>query len=37
LCAFAAVSFYAMHLRLGMQGRFAPAQVEEKTQPVEAS
>jgi predicted MFS family arabinose efflux permease len=37
LCAIAAVSFYAMHLQLGTQGRFVPAQVEEKTQPVDAS
>jgi predicted MFS family arabinose efflux permease len=30
LCAVAAVSFYAMHLRLGVQERFAPAPVEQE-------
>ena len=37
LCAIAAISFYAMHLRLGEQGRFAPPPREPDTQPVEAS
>jgi MFS family permease len=32
LCAIAAVSFLAMHLRLGAQERFSPEPVEQKTE-----
>jgi predicted MFS family arabinose efflux permease len=37
LCAIAAASFYAMHLRLGTQERFVLVPVEPDTQPVEVS